>query len=63
MSDNDSRQTSQHMKSAASYGIPTSKKAVNQMSPSANAAKHKRKALEEEREAKEAAEEKKLQNK
>lgn len=49
------------MASTASYGIGTSKKAIDQMSSSANAAKQKRKALEEAREAKRAVEEKKVQ--
>jgi hypothetical protein len=58
---NQERPTSQHVKSTASYGIGVSKEAVDQLSSSGNAAKQKRKALEEAREAKKAAEEKKAQ--
>jgi len=46
------------MTSTASYGIGTSKKAVDQMSSSANAAKEKRKSLREAMEVKRAQEKK-----
>lgn len=53
--------TSEPVISTVSYGIGVSKKAAAQLSSSGNAAKQKRKDLEQAREAKKAAEEKKAQ--